>query len=455
MSLILIAAASYSPKTGLLGIGFEGKMPWNVPEDLKYFKNTTKGKVVVMGRKTFESIGSKPLPDRVNIVLSRTLPPVSESELVIVNSVWCLNEEIHSYTSQGKDVYIIGGEELYNQYLPHTNKILLTHIHKEYTCDTFFPELDTQWEISKYSKDTKCTFLEYTKKPNNINQVDVAYRNLLHKVLCNGNVRQDRTNTGTISLFGEQLKIDICQDCPLLTGKKVAWKTCIIELLWFLRGETDANILKKQNVHIWDGNTTREFLDKRGLDYPEGELGPGYGWQIRRSGANYPNKEGGIDQLATIEHLLKTDPFSRRIMWNLYVPEDLDKMALVPCHYSFQLYVTVENNQKYLSGLVNLRSNDLFLGNPFNIFCYYTLIRILALRCDMKPKELILNIGDAHIYSNHVPQANEFMTRSYKAQPILELDESIKDKAWEDICIQDFSVIGYFPHPNISAPMAV
>lgn len=452
MSIILIAAASYSNKTGKLGIGFQGKMPWHVPEDLTFFKKTTKGHTIVMGRKTFESIGSKPLPNRKNIVLTKSLNDTDN--VVIVNSFQSLNEEIFDDIKEGKDVYIVGGEMLYKEYLCKADKILLTHIHKTYICDTFFPDIPNTWQLTKYSKDTNCTFLEYTKHTSNT-CIDEIYTNVLNNVLCYGNHREDRTQTGTISLFGQQMKIDISQECPLLTGKKVAWKTCIIELLWFLRGETDANILKKQNVHIWDGNTTREFLDKRGLYYPEGELGPGYGWQIRRSGAKYPNPEGGIDQLAQIEYLLKTDPFSRRIMWNLYVPEDLDKMALVPCHYSFQLYVTVIDNVKYLSGLVNLRSNDLFLGNPFNIFCYYTLIRILALKCDMKPKELILNIGDAHIYSNHVSQVKEILKRERRSACVLELDESIKDKKWEEITIQDFDIIGYFPYPNIQAPMAV
>lgn len=454
MNITMIAAVSYNTKTGKLGIGYQGKMPWHCPEDLKYFRKLTKGNVVIMGRKTFESIGNKPLPDRLNVVLSKTLELQETENLWGSNDIYSVLGTLRNDTAyQNKQIFIIGGSEIYSEMMYHATKLLITHIHKDYQCDTFFPDIDSYWTLSKYSKESNCTFLEYTKC--NGHTVDTVYSNILSNVLFKGNVRQDRTNTGTISLFGEQMKIDISSSCPLLTTKKVAWKTCIIELLWFLRGETDANILKKQNVHIWDGNTTRDFLDKRGLDYPEGELGPGYGWQIRRSGAKYPNPEGGIDQLANIEHLLKTDPFSRRIMWNLYVPEDLNKMALVPCHYSFQLYVTVEKNQKYLSGLVNLRSNDLFLGNPFNIFCYYTLIRILALRCDMKPKELILNIGDAHIYSNHVSQVNELLDRERKSACILEIDETIKDKKWEEICIQDFSVIGYFPHPNIKAPMAV
>lgn len=454
--ITLIAAATYNEKTGKLGIGYQGGIPWKVPKDLAYFKKMTTGHVVVMGRKTFESLGCKPLPNRINIVLSNTLSQQTDKpELMIVNNMDSLYKQIAYYETLNSNIYIIGGEEIYQHFISRCNHIMLSHIHKSYDCDTFFPEIPKDFKIRVYNKYSDFTVMEYFRERKSEN-VDFLYKNLLNNVIISGKSRSDRTGTGTISVFGEQIKIDISEHCPLLTTKKVAWKTCIKELLWFLRGETDAKILQKQNVHIWDGNTSREFLDKRGLThYPEGELGPGYGWQIRRSGANFPDLTGGIDQLQQIEDLLDNDPFSRRIMWNLYVPKDLEKMALVPCHFTLQLYVTEIGNVKYLSGMVTLRSNDLFLGNPFNIFSYYVLIRLLAIKHDMKPDTLILNIGDLHIYSNHIDAVNEQLSRTFRTSPILNINNEIKNKKWEDITIEDFDLIGYFPHPNIKAKMAV
>lgn len=454
----LIAAASYNVKTGKLGIGYKGGMPWKIPEELAHFKKMTTGQVVVMGRKTFESIGSKPLPNRINIVLSNTLANTSNTTGVLFVNLDSLDKEIAYYKSLNYSIYIIGGENVYKHFISICDNIILSHIHNSYECDTFFPEISKNFKIfTSYKKFSEFTIIYYIPNYSSVNlNVDNCYKKLLNNVLETGNSRPDRTGSGTTSLFGEQIKLDISAHCPLLTTKKVAWKTCIKELLWFLRGETDAKILQKQNVHIWDGNTSREFLDKRGLkDYPEGELGPGYGWQIRRSGAKFPDPTGGIDQLQQIEELLDTDPYSRRIMWNLYIPEDLEKMALNPCHFSFQLYVTKRQDTMYLSGLVNMRSNDLFLGNPFNIFSYYVLIRMLAMRNNMKPDTLILNIGDLHIYNNHIDAVKEQLTRDSRAYPILNINNDIKNKKWEDIAIEDFDLIGYFPHPNIKAKMAI
>jgi thymidylate synthase len=239
------------------------------------------------------------------------------------------------------------------------------------------------------------------------------------------------------------------------------------ELLWFCRGDTDAKILQKKGIKIWDGNTSREFLDNRGLyHYDEGILGAGYGWQIRFQGAKYSQNFadtskcdtsliGGFDQLAYIENLLKTDPFSRRIMMCYWNPSDFDKTALLPCHYSIQFYVTEEKGERYLSSHFIMRSNDVFLGNPVNISSYSVLTYILALKCNMKPKELVYSCSDTHIYRNHITQVKEQLSRTCMPFPKLKLDDSIKNKDWPDITINDFELIGYFSHPSIKAPMAI
>ncbi len=373
--ITLIAAVNKNISTGKLGIGKDNKIPWHLPEDLQFFKQQTYGNIVVMGRKTYESIGSTILRGRDNIVLSNTLYNkmqkvmididgllfnhyngefiVSKCELdVLVRKLKVLS------SSRKKEVFIIGGQEIYTQFMKYADRIILTEVYGKYQCDTFFPSIPHTFEITSYSqKKTSKTGINYrhlyfNKNNHTEKNAEINYKDLVLKILNYGNHRSDRTGTGTISLFGEQLRFDISKSIPLLTSKRVPWKTCIRELLWMLRGETDAKILQQQGVHIWDGNSSREFLDNRGLtDYPEGELGPVYGWQIRRSGANYPNKEGGVDQLAYIENLLKTDPFSRRILWNLWNPSDLDKMALHPCFPPGTLVLT-NNGYKNIEDVV-------------------------------------------------------------------------------------------------------
>ncbi len=373
------------------------------------------------------------------------------------------NEIVKHLISSKRNIIIIGCLEKENRYqeiFNHCDEICLSvkTVSSSHKQKGSFPLIKPNFQLKENGKCDDFTCLLYQKDSSfdKGKNVDNVYNDVVREVLINGLERTDRTSVGTVSLFGKRMVFDISQNCPLLTCKRVPWKSCIKELLWFIRGETDAKILQKQGVKIWDGNSSREFLDNRGLtDYDEGECGPIYGWQIRRSGAPYPDPEGGVDQLLYIENLLKTDPFSRRILWNLWIPSDLPKMSLTCCHYAFQLYVTKKDDQLYLSGMVNLRSNDLFLGNPFNIFSYYVLIRILCIRTKMKPLELILNIGDAHIYKNHMLQVKEQIERINRSLPVLNINPSVYGKNWEDIKIEDFSLVGYFPDTSIKAPMAV
>jgi len=303
-----------------------------------------------------------------------------------------------------------------------------------------------------------------------MNDHDEKYAELLNYVLEHGHERTDRTGTGTISVFAPNpLRFDISETVPLLTTKKMGWKGIIKELLWFVRGDTDANILKDQGVHIWDGNSSRGFLDARGLSYREGVIGPSYGWCFRTFGAPYNEKYAdskeitdlarkeldGFDQLMYVENLLKSDPFSRRIYMNLWNAKDLDKMALPPCHVGINLYVSEEKDgDKLLSGHIYIRSNDLFLGNPYNIFSYTVFIYILAKRCNMKPKELVISFGDAHIYKDHVEQVKEQLSRTSFSAPRLVLSDRVREADYSELTIDDFSVIGYQSHPAIKAAMS-
>lgn len=261
------------------------------------------------------------------------------------------------------------------------------------------------------------------------------YLDLLQHVLDHGARKEDRTGTGTLSVFGAQMRFDLSQGFPLVTTKKTHLKSIIYELLWFLRGETNVRWLQEQGVTIWN-EWAREG----------GELGPVYGYQWR----NWPSADGRhIDQIAEVVKALKTNPDSRRIIvsaWNVGCIED---MALPPCHAFFQFYVA----DGKLSCQLYQRSADLFLGVPFNIASYALLVLMLAQVCDLQPGEFIWTGGDCHIYSNHMEQVKTQLSREPRAWPSMKLNPLKRDIfAFE---YEDFTLEGYDPHPGIKAPVAV
>lgn len=289
------------------------------------------------------------------------------------------------------------------------------------------------------------------------NSDEQCYLDLMQRVLQSSGQRSNRTNVETLSLFGPQLEFDLSKGFPLLTTKKVFFRGVVEELLWFIRGQTNNSILNQKNIHIWDGNASTEFMKSRGLEhYPPGELGPIYGYSWRHFGGNYnPHNldhsgEGGTDQLANVIHLLKHDPFSRRIILLGWNPSVLDQVALPPCHMMCQFYVS---QQRELSCKLYLRSNDLFLGAPFNIASYALLTHMLAHICNLGVGRLIYTIGDAHIYSNHIDQVNEQISRKPKPFPSLKIVKEAK--CIEDFTFEHFEVVNYNPDPMIKAPMAV
>ena len=290
---------------------------------------------------------------------------------------------------------------------------------------------------------------------------ETQYLNLL-QIILNENektiLRNNRTNIKTVSIFGPQIEFDLKKGFPLLTTKRVFFKGVVEELLWFLRGQTNNKILNEKDIHIWDGNGSKDFMNKLGLDYPEGELGPIYGYSWRHFGGNYdPNNpdsshknEGGFDQIQYIINTLKTDPFSRRLILNGWNPCVLDKVALPPCHMMCQFYVS---NEMELSCKLYLRSNDLFLGAPFNIASYSLLTHILADICKLKVGKLIYTIGDAHIYENHIEQVKEQLKRIPRDFPTLKIVEHPENI--EDYRLESFVIKGYNPYPTIKAEMAI
>lgn len=261
------------------------------------------------------------------------------------------------------------------------------------------------------------------------------YHDLMQHVLDTGATKTDRTGTGTISVFGYQMRFDLQQGFPLLTTKKLHVKSIIHELLWFLKGDTNIQYLKENGVRIWD-----EWADENG------NLGPVYGSQWR----SWPAADGRhIDQITQIIHQIKNTPDSRRIIVSAWNVGEIDKMKLPPCHAFFQFYVA----DGKLSCQLYQRSADIFLGVPFNIASYALLTMMIAQACDLQYGEFIHTLGDAHLYSNHIEQAKLQLTRDFRKLPVLKINPSVKNIF--DFKYEDFALEGYDPHPHIKAEVAV
>ena len=261
------------------------------------------------------------------------------------------------------------------------------------------------------------------------------YLDLMQHVLDHGARKSDRTGTGTISIFGAQLRFDLEAGFPLLTTKKVHLKSIIHELLWFLKGDTNTRYLKENGVTIWD-----EWAD------PQGNLGPVYGHQWR----SWPAPDGGhIDQVSQVLEQLRKNPDSRRLIVSAWNVADLPKMALLPCHAFFQFYVA--NGR--LSCQLYQRSADLFLGVPFNIASYALLTLMVAQVCGLKAGDFVHTFGDTHLYLNHLDQAREQLGRSPRRLPAMRLNPAVKDLF--QFRYEDFALENYDPHPAIKAPVAV
>ena len=311
-----------------------------------------------------------------------------------------------------------------------------------------------------YSEKEACFYRNYSFERVNKKHDEWEYLNLMKTIVnkCD-NIREDRTNVGTYSIFGPQMEFDILESIPILTTKFLPWKMVLKELLWFLKGDTNSKHLEEQGVGIWKGNTTRNFLDARGLyNYPEGDVGPMYGYNWRHWGCKYENcmvdyTEKGFDQLTELIENIKKDPYSRRHLLTTYNPEEVKNSVLAPCHGLTTMFYVEEGG--FLSCKVVCRSSDVFLGLPFNIASYAMFTYIIAMKCDLKPKKLIVTMGDTHIYANHIEQVKDQLTRTPFPFPKFKVCESIKNKSWEELSMDDFDLIGYFHHPTIRAPMAV
>lgn len=262
-----------------------------------------------------------------------------------------------------------------------------------------------------------------------------AYHDLLQRIIDEGTFKSDRTGTGTYSVFGHQMRFDLSKGFPLVTTKKLHLRSIIIELLWFLNGDTNIKFLKDNGVSIWD-----EWADENG------NLGPVYGHQWR----SWPAKDGGtIDQITNLINQIKKNPDSRRLIVSAWNVADVENMALPPCHTLFQFYVA----DGKLSCQLYQRSADTFLGVPFNIASYALLTMMVAQVCDLEVGDFVHTFGDAHLYSNHMEQAKLQLTRDLRPLPIMKINPEVKDIF--GFKFEDFSLENYDPHPHIKAAVAV
>lgn len=314
---------------------------------------------------------------------------------------------------------------------------------------------------------------------------EYAYLDLLQHILDTGVKKEDRTGTGTISIFGYQMRFDLSKGFPLLTTKRVPFKLIASELLWFIKGDTNIRYLLEHNNHIWDEWAFKKWVESNEYNGPDmtdfglraakdeefakvldeqmkifhvkvrtddefakkyGELGPVYGKQWR----SWPNDNGEtIDQLKNVIEQIKRNPNSRRLIVSAWNPAEVDEMALPPCHTLFQFYVA----EGKLSCQLYQRSADVFLGVPFNIASYALLTHLIAHECGLEVGEFIHSFGDTHIYLNHIEQVKEQLSREPKALPTLKINP--EKKSVFDIELDDLSIEGYDPHPTIKAPVAV
>lgn len=472
----------------------DNNLPWKIKEDLQYFKNLTINNIIIMGKNTFMSFPTRPLQDRICLVISNKIKNKDEiGAHEIFNNVYtCI--EYAKKTWPEKKIFIIGGIQLLNicTYNNFCDDILVTKIYEDYNntkeiCQgPIIPlknhgpensengyELVSESEpkfvwCSVKNKDVLITRYYYTLKKHI--SADEVYGGLLQEGFKEGTSRIDRTGTGTLSVFGSMKKYNISNGrIPLLTTKKMNFNLIADELLWFLSGSTDSTLLKSK---IWSGNTSREFLDNRGLNnYKEGLIGPAYGFQWRYYGADYDENTGnpkennkGVDQLEHVLDLLQNDPYSRRIIMTTWNPLFLDKMALEPCHVLVQFYVSDPeyydlDQRKFLSIMMTQRSGDVGLGIPYNIVSYSLLCHMIAKVMNFRPKEFIHSIGDAHIYKNHISQLKEQMNNKEQDEATIHIDFkkneflSIKDQLLS-MTIDNF-IVNYIQGPLIVMKMAV
>ena len=473
-------------------IGVKNDLYCKLKGDLKMFRTVTSLKfnnhenAIIMGYNTWKSIG-KPLQNRMNIVITRN----HYEELKELKDVFCFEslEQMFNFLEQteyGK-LFVIGGEKLFDEIILNYSDMIDVIYHTQFSypvskilyssredvsystiplnqmtmdnkiksiqvpCERFEVGEIYDFEKNDYVTEKIHSLENVYQKTENINLQEYQYLNLLEEILKEGSRKESR-NSMVYSSFGSRMKFDLREGFPLLTTKKMPWKTILRELLWFIQGSTDNKLLQNKNVHIWDGNSSKEFLKSRGLDtYEEGDLGPIYGFQWRHFGAEYVDHKTdysgkGVDQLQWIIDEIKSDPTSRRLIMSAWNPIDLNKMVLPPCHVMIQFNIDGE----YIDAQLYQRSGDMFLGVPFNIASYAFLLHIVGQLTGYIPRYFIHIIGDSHIYENHTGAVDEQLKRVPEEFPQLRMKTIQNIDAIQE---SDFELDNYKSFPTIKAEM--
>jgi dihydrofolate reductase/thymidylate synthase len=489
---------------GNRGIGFENRLPWKIKEDMDWFKKITTqryeqypdGNSVIMGRKTWDSLPKKfkPLPDRYNFILTRSILDTSKND-PSVNVFAEQDDPEHNNTTYINQFgfvthncfvsthnlklkhFVIGGQQLYEQAIdrPECDELYLTEIDesvynggKAIQCDAFFPQIPRHFKkVEEIPGKTPGVTFQIWKNWRYFESPEYQYIEMLKRIINEGELTEGR-NGNVLSVFGDfQHKFDLREGFPLLTTKRMPFDVIIKELLFFIRGDTDAKILSEDGVKIWDDNTTREFLDKRGLrGYPVGDMGPMYGWNWRHFGAQYQGCDighsgQGFDQLSQLLSNIMNEPNSRRLLLTTYDPSKVHESVLAPCH-GLVVQFNVSGGE-YLDCKMYQRSVDTALGYPFNIASYAAFTHIIAHVTNLKPRYLFTTLGDTHIYENHVEKVQRHFDRHPLKFPSFEITRefeggdnvTVKDrlKYLESLSSSDFELKDYLYYPGIKMDM--
>jgi len=482
ISLIVIHDKNY-------GIGNNGNIPWKFKQDLKFFREETDNNIIIMGKNTWNSIPEqyRGLKNRINIIISTSITYDKLKKENNTNSKIYLENNLEDGIKLGlniqklenKKIYIIGGSEIYKQTINNNliDELVITEIDDTYKTDCFinYSNLTLNNYFTKEIEDIDQTTNKLIKLKFNKYKVldpvrkykldkngEIQYLEILEKIYNSTETKRQTRNGFTYSIFGEQIKIDLQKEFPIFTTKKMFWRGIVEELLFFISGKTDANILNNKGIKIWELNTSKTFLDSVNLNYDVGDMGPMYGFNWRHFGSNYINKDTdynnkGIDQLMYIINTLKSDPFNRRMIMTTYDPLTVNKCVLYPCHgIVTQFYVS---NEGYLDCITYQRSADAFLGLPFNITSYALLVHIIChfinsgdRILELKPRYLITYLGDVHLYEEHIESVKKQIKREPLFPPKIKINKQ-KPTDISDYKFEDIELINYIYYDQIKANM--
>jgi dihydrofolate reductase / thymidylate synthase len=469
--------------------GLDGHLPWgHIGEDLKQFSRLTRGaedakapNVLIMGRGTWVSLENKSLPRRLSVVISRDATRVEGEPYLIAPSLDAALKELSKLLTIGEVglLFLIGGVDLILEGIGHRwcETIHVTRIKPlagELKCDRRMSwssrgniplnyETVDRRECIETDETGRRYMLTYDRIVNTrvFAHPENTYQRLMNDIIEYGTRRPNRTGTDTFGIWGAQLRFDLTR-FPLFTTKRIFWRGVVAELLFFLSGRTQTRVLEAQNVTIWTKNTTREFLDAKGLRrYEEGEAGPHYAFQWRHFGHEYrPNEQlelgqGGFDQITQVIADIKavkanpTREEARRLLVTAWNPSDLKKACVPPCHYSFQFQVDGDR----LNCMANMRSVDCPVGLPFNVASYALLTYAIGHLTGLTPGILVMSLADTHVYTNVIDQVKEQLCRPPRPWPHLEIVGQYN--SIDDFTADSFRLVDYYPHPTLKMDMAV